>query len=47
MSSYPNPYSPPQVLDYGTSAVVARFMDNVYAWMAAGLALTISSISAA
>jgi hypothetical protein len=41
MSSYPNPYSQPQTLDYGTSAgVVARFMNNVYAWMAAGLALT-------
>src|SRR2546421_5946608 len=40
MSRYPAPYSQPQVLDYGTSAVVARFMNNVYAWMAAGLALT-------
>src|SRR5947207_9525105 len=41
MSSYPNPYSQPQTLDYGTSAgVVARFMNNVYAWMSAGLALT-------
>lgn len=40
MSSYPNPYSRPQVLEYGTSNVVARFMNNVYAWMAAGLALT-------
>jgi len=41
MSRYPRPYSQPQTLDYGTSAgVVARFMNNVYAWMAAGLALT-------
>jgi FtsH-binding integral membrane protein len=41
MSRYPSPYSQPQTLDYGTSAgVVARFMNNVYAWMAAGLALT-------
>src|SRR3954466_3719978 len=40
MSRYPAPYSQPQVLDYGTSAVVARFMNNVYAWMSAGLALT-------
>ncbi|HEV8603913.1 MAG TPA: Bax inhibitor-1/YccA family protein [Tepidisphaeraceae bacterium] len=40
MSSYPNPYSQPQALDYGSSGVVARFMNNVYAWMAAGLALT-------
>jgi uncharacterized protein len=40
MSRYPTPYSQPQVLDYGSTAVVARFMNNVYAWMAAGLALT-------
>jgi FtsH-binding integral membrane protein len=41
MSTFPSPYSQPQTLDYGTSAgVVARFMNNVYAWMAAGLALT-------
>jgi FtsH-binding integral membrane protein len=41
MSQYPSQYSPPQTLDYATSAgVVARFMNNVYAWMAAGLALT-------
>jgi len=41
MSSYPNPYSQSQPLDYSASAgVVARFMNNVYAWMAAGLALT-------
>jgi FtsH-binding integral membrane protein len=41
MSRYQAPYSQPQTLDYGTSAgVVARFMNNVYAWMAAGLALT-------
>jgi uncharacterized protein len=40
MSRYPTPYSQPQVLDYGANAVVARFMNNVYAWMAAGLALT-------
>jgi len=41
MSQYPSPYSQPQTLDYATSAgVVARFMNNVYAWMAAGLALT-------
>ena len=41
MSRYPTPYqSQPQVMDYGSNAVVARFMNNVYAWMAAGLALT-------
>jgi uncharacterized protein len=43
MSMYPNQnqYSPPRVIDYGTSAgVVSRFMNNVYAWMSAGLALT-------
>jgi FtsH-binding integral membrane protein len=40
MSNYPNQYSQPQTLDYGASGVVARFMNNVYAWMAAGLALT-------
>src|SRR5947207_695935 len=40
MSRYPTPYSQPQVLDYGSSSVVARFMNNVYAWMSAGLALT-------
>ncbi|HEV8379747.1 MAG TPA: Bax inhibitor-1 family protein, partial [Tepidisphaeraceae bacterium] len=41
MSRYPTSYPPqPQVLDYGSSGVVARFMNNVYAWMAAGLALT-------
>src|SRR2546421_12239524 len=40
MSRYPTPYSQPQVLDYGSNAVVARFMNNVYAWMSAGLALT-------
>ena len=41
MSRYPNQYSPPQTLSYGTGAVtVARFMNNVYAWMSAGLALT-------
>src|SRR5438045_5120813 len=45
MSRYPNQFqnqfSPPQVMDYGqTSSAVARFMNNVYSWMAAGLALT-------
>jgi len=40
MSRYPTPYSQPQVMEYGSSGVVARFMNNVYAWMAAGLALT-------
>src|SRR3954468_4650668 len=45
MSRYPNQFqnqfSPPRVVDYGQSnAVVARFMNNVYAWMSAGLALT-------
>jgi len=41
MSRYPTPYSQPRPLDYATSeGVVARFMNNVYAWMAAGLALT-------
>ena len=41
MSRYPTPYSQRQPLDYATSdGVVARFMNNVYAWMAAGLALT-------
>src|ERR1041384_6449132 len=43
MSSYPNPFSTqrPGTLDYATgSGVVARFMNNVYAWMCAGLATT-------
>jgi len=41
MSQYPTPHSQPQVLEYGSSnAIVARFMNNVYAWMSAGLALT-------
>src|SRR6266480_836677 len=43
MSRYPNQnqFLPPQTLDYGASSgVVARFMNNVYAWMSAGLALT-------
>ena len=40
MSSYPNPYTRPQVLEYGQSSVLSRFMNNVYAWMCAGLATT-------
>src|SRR2546425_13083283 len=43
MTRYPNKnqFLPPQAIDYGTSSgVVARFMNNVYAWMSAGLALT-------
>jgi uncharacterized protein len=41
MSTFPNPYSRPQVMDYGQSdAAISRFFSNVYAWMCAGLALT-------
>lgn len=43
MSTLPNPYGRPIPLDYGASAdtgVVRTFFNSVYAWMAAGLALT-------
>lgn len=43
MSMFPNSFQGPQPLEYGTSAdvgVIARFFNTVYAWMAAGLALT-------
>lgn len=46
MSRLPNPFGPPgyaRPLDYAAptdSAVVARFFNIVYAWMATGLALT-------
>jgi FtsH-binding integral membrane protein len=42
MSTFPNPYTRPQVMPYGQaeSTLVSRFMSNVYAWMCAGLALT-------
>jgi hypothetical protein len=43
MSMFPNSYERPVPLEYGTSAdasVIARFFNSVYAWMAAGLALT-------
>lgn len=43
MSSFPNPYQQPVPLDYGVSVdagVIARFFNSVYAWMAAGLAVT-------
>lgn len=43
MSMFPNSYQRPVPLEYGTSAdvgVIARFFNTVYAWMAAGLALT-------
>jgi FtsH-binding integral membrane protein len=42
MSQFPNPYQPsqPVELDYGRAGVVARFFNAVYAWMAAGLAVT-------
>lgn len=43
MSQYPGPFGAPRELDYqsriGTSTV-SRFFNAVYAWMAAGLALT-------
>lgn len=45
MSTLPNPYQRPVPLEYGTSAeagVIAGFFNSVYAWMAAGLALTAS-----
>jgi FtsH-binding integral membrane protein len=44
MSSFPNPFqSQPAPLDYGrdvSAGVIARFFNSVYAWMAAGLAVT-------
>ncbi len=42
MSSYPNPFQQARPLDYGRegAGVVARFMNVVYAWMCAGLAIT-------
>ncbi len=42
MSSYPNPFQQAQPLDYGreSTGVVARFMNVVYAWMFAGLAIS-------
>jgi FtsH-binding integral membrane protein len=45
MSQFPNPFQPsrPVDLDYGRQldvGVVARFFNAVYAWMAAGLAVT-------
>lgn len=43
MSMFPNSFQRPVPLEYGTStdaSVIARFFNSVYAWMAAGLALT-------
>src|SRR3954470_22717710 len=43
MSRYPSPFGAPQELDYQSrvsSTTVSRFFNAVYAWMAAGLALT-------
>ena len=43
MAQFPNPYQPAQPVDYGRqldAGVVARFFNSVYAWMAAGLAVT-------
>lgn len=43
MAQFPNPYQPAQPLDYGRqldAGVIARFFNSVYAWMAAGLAVT-------
>jgi uncharacterized protein len=43
MSMFPSPYQQPIPLDYGRSTdagVIARFFNSVYAWMAAGLAVT-------
>lgn len=43
MSMFPNPYQQPIPLEYGQNAdvgVIARFFNSVYAWMAAGLAVT-------
>ena len=43
MSQFPNPYQPSRPLDYAgqlDAGVVARFFNSVYAWMAAGLAVT-------
>lgn len=44
MSQYPSPFGAPREFDYDesrvSSATIARFFNAVYAWMAAGLALT-------
>ena len=43
MSMFPNSYQRPVPLEYGTGTdvgILARFFNTVYAWMAAGLALT-------
>src|SRR3954447_6845864 len=43
MARFPSPFGSAQPLDYETrvdAGVVARFFNVVYAWMAAGLALT-------
>lgn len=43
MSTFPNPFGRAMPLDYGVSAdagVIRTFFNSVYAWMAAGLALT-------
>jgi hypothetical protein len=44
MSQYPSPFGAPREFDYDESRVssstIARFFNAVYAWMAAGLALT-------
>ena len=43
MSRMPNPFQPVAPLEYGRdvdAGVIARFFNSVYAWMAAGLALT-------
>jgi FtsH-binding integral membrane protein len=45
MSMFPNSYQRPVPLEYGTSAdarAIAGFFNSVYAWMAAGLAMTAS-----
>src|SRR5690349_22093281 len=43
MSRFPSPFGVPQDLDYESrvsAGTVSRFFNAVYAWMAAGLALT-------
>src|SRR5690242_9412029 len=43
MSRMPNPFQPVAPLEYGRdvdAGVIVRFFNSVYAWMAAGLALT-------
>src|SRR4051812_47901883 len=43
MSRYPSPFGAPQELDYQSgvrSTTISQFFNAVYAWMAAGLALT-------